>query len=152
MKEVFGNAWELAKDYDVLCITTNGMVKKDGECVMGRGIAAEFKARYPFGPKILGDKIKANGNVLQPIMWNEEITYMAFPVKHHWAEAADMELIYKSSCELASKARAMSDKKFLLPRPGCGNGRMDWEKVKSMIEGILPDNVHIVHFQENLDI
>lgn len=152
MKEVYGNAWELAKDYDVLCITTNGMVKKDGECVMGRGIAAQFKARYPFGPKILGDKIRENGNIVQAIMWNDEITYMAFPTKHFWYENSDIELIERSASSLALKARAMPERKFLLPRPGCSNGKLEWKDVKPVIENILPDNVYIVSYQESLDI
>lgn len=94
MKEIYGNAWELlcTGEYDALCITTNGMVKKNGECVMGRGIAAQFKKYYPFAPKILGDKIIANGNIFQPIIWNDAFTFFAFPVKHHWAECADINL------------------------------------------------------------
>ena len=153
MKEVYGNAWELAKDYDVLCITTNGMVKKNGECVMGRGIAAQFKNMYPFAPRILGNKIKKSGNILQPIMWNDEITYMAFPVKHHWAEEADLELIFRSAVSLKHKANSMPEKKFLLPRPGCGNGRLKWRGVKETLESVLlPDNVHVVHFREDIDI
>lgn len=148
MKEVFGDAWELMKNYDVLCITTNGMVKKNGECVMGRGIAAQFKARYPFGPKILGDKIKANGNIVQPIIWNDEITFMAFPTKHHWTQQSDPELIYFSACALAQKARAMPDKLFLLPRPGCSNGGLNWQDVKPLID-FLPDNIHVISYSNS---
>ena len=148
MIEVYGNAWELAENYDVLCITTNGMVKNNGECVMGRGIAYQFKTKYPFAPKILGDKIKQNGNIFQAIMWNDDITYVAFPVKHHWSEAADFNLIKKSANALACLANEAPDKKFLLPRPGCGNGRQDWEVVKPIISDILPDNVHVVHFSK----
>lgn len=145
MLEVFGNVWELMKNYDVVCITTNGMVKKNGECVMGRGIACQFKIRYPFAPKILGDKINKNGNILQPIMWNEDITFMAFPTKHKWFEKSDLNLIYQSALDLASIALASPDKKILLPKPGCSNGGLDWKDVKPIID-FLPDNVHIVDF------
>lgn len=117
---------------------------------MGRGIAAQFKTKYPFAPKILGEKIKKNGNILQPIMWNNEITYMAFPVKHHWKEEADLELIFRSAVSLKHKACSMPEKKFLLPRPGCGNGRLKWDDVKSVLESVLlPDNVCIVHFRKD---
>lgn len=149
MKEVFGNAWQLGKDYDFICITTNGMVKNNGEAVMGRGIAAQFKTKYPFGPAILGAKINKNGNIYQPIMWNDQVTFMSFPVKHHWAEKADFDLIVKSTLALREHALKEKNKKFLLPRPGCGNGSLNWNDVKQKIEDLLPDNVFVVHFEKD---
>lgn len=145
MREIRGNAWLLAKDFDVLCITTNGMIKKNGECVMGRGIASQFKARFPFGPKILGDKITENGNIVQKIMWNDEIIYMAFPTKHKWLEGSNMELIKNSAKQLEEFALDNPDKKILLPKPGCSNGGLNWSDVKTIIN-FLPDNVYIVDF------
>ena len=41
MREVVGNLWTYPADIRV--ITTNGTVKNDGTCVMGRGCAAEAK-------------------------------------------------------------------------------------------------------------
>ena len=52
MKEVKGDIWK--SDCDIIAITTNGVVKKNGELVMGRGIASQAKQRYPDIPKILG--------------------------------------------------------------------------------------------------
>jgi hypothetical protein len=46
MKEVFGDAFDLIKNYDSLCITTNGYVKNNGACVMGRGIALTAARKY----------------------------------------------------------------------------------------------------------
>lgn len=151
MQEIYGNAWDLmlSGEYAALCITTNGAINRFGECVMGRGIAQQFKIRYPFAPKILGDKIKENGNIFQPIMWNEDITYFAFPVKHIWNQKADINLIRKSCYDLREYALNNPNKKILLPRPGCGNGMLSWLDVRSFIKEILPENVCIVHF-ENL--
>lgn len=151
MREIYGNAWDLLEsgEYSTLCITTNGAVNRFGECVMGRGIAQQFKRRYPFAPKILGDKIKEYGNIFQSIMWNEEVTFFAFPVKHIWNQKADLNLIRKSCYGLREYALLNKDKKILLPRPGCGNGQLDWKEVSFFISDILPDNVYIVHF-ENL--
>ena len=36
MKEITGNVWDIFNDYNALCILTNGDVKQNGECVMGR--------------------------------------------------------------------------------------------------------------------
>lgn len=143
MIELIGDVWNLEKDFDGICITTNGMIKKNGECVMGKGIAGQFKNRFPFAPKILGDKIIKNGNIFQPIIWNPTICYFAFPTKHHWYENSDIELIKKSADSLNKVAIENPNKKYLLPRPGCSNGNLKWEDVKPIIN-FLPNNVYIV--------
>ena len=149
MSEVFGDAWDMlySGEYDALCITTNGALNRFGQCVMGRGIALQFKNQYPSGAKILGDKIKKNGNIFQPIMWNEKMTFIAFPVKHVWNQKADMELIKRSMISLADYAKENPSKKILLPRPGCGNGQLDWADVKKWLLPMLPNNVYVVHFK-----
>ena len=43
MKELIQDIWEVKCDF--LCITTNGIVKKDGRLVMGAGIAKEARDR-----------------------------------------------------------------------------------------------------------
>ena len=48
---------------DIICITTNGFVKKDGCAVMGRGCAQEAKNRYPNINKLLGIHINTKGNI-----------------------------------------------------------------------------------------
>ncbi len=48
MKEDFGDLW----DFDgIIAITTNGFVKKDGSCVMGRGCAKEAALRFGWLPR-----------------------------------------------------------------------------------------------------
>jgi len=62
MLEAYGNIWDLAPDYDAVVITTNGYVKKNGEAVMGRGIAKEAKEIFPDLPLKLGKRITEHGN------------------------------------------------------------------------------------------
>ncbi len=45
------NLWDADADNVLLCITTNGYVKNNGECVMGRGCALEAKTRWPDLPE-----------------------------------------------------------------------------------------------------
>ena len=121
------------------------MVKKNGDCVMGRGIASAFKTKYPFAPKILGDKIKENGNIVQKIMWNDDIIFMAFPTKHNWFENSNIDLIAKSAEQLNKFAAENPDLKILLPRPGCGNGGLDWKDVKPVLNSLL-SNIYVVDY------
>ena len=145
MKEVFGNAWDYPAN--VFCITTNGTVKSsDGAGVMGRGIAAEAKKRFPGIDKKLGNMICKHGNhvYLATDFGSGDLCF--FPVKHNWWEKADLNLIKRSAMELASIAEAFPETIFVLPRPGCGNGGLCWDLVKPVIEKILPDNVHVITF------
>ncbi len=151
MKEIYGNAWKIFKDFDALCITTNGAVKKNGACVMGRGIAYQAKKSLPGIDLELGNLIKENGNIVQCIRWNKDMTkvIIAYPTKHHWQQQSDIDLIVKSAHQLEALYWAMpKNSRILLPRPGCSNGRLLWSEVKPKIAPILNDNIYIVTYSE----
>lgn len=64
MLEVKGDLWSFESTGPaVRCITTNATVKKNGTCVMGRGCAREAAMKWPALPKMLGDHLRAHGNV-----------------------------------------------------------------------------------------
>lgn len=134
MIEVKGNLWDYPADYRV--ITTNGTVKKNGACVMGRGCAAEASKRYPKLPFDLGELIKTGGNRLWAF---PEYCLISFPVKHNWWEKADPDLIVTS----ANSLLGCCDVDIVMPRPGCGNGGLKWEDVKPLIS-FLPDRIHVI--------
>ena len=150
MKEIYGDLWKLADTgkYDLVCITTNGFVKSGGEAVMGRGCALEATKKFKNIKKNLGKLLKTNGNKVQIVDETSEYYLVSFPVKHNWWEEADIELI-ESSCYQLMKMIADKNTKVLLPRPGCGNGKLAWENVKEVIESILDDRIYIVHFKRS---
>jgi hypothetical protein len=59
---------------------------------------------------------------------------ITFPVKHQWFETADPRLIEKSALDLDVHVERLKLKKVVMPRPGCGNGRLDWKDVKPIID------------------
>ncbi|AEG14510.1 hypothetical protein Desku_0911 [Desulfofundulus kuznetsovii DSM 6115] len=139
MRTARGNLWRLAIN-KVLVITTNGSLNKRGECVMGRGIAREAKERFPELPRVLGDRIKQQGNRCFMLgKWGDYVL-VSFPVKHRWYEKADPELIRKSASELVEIAGTCGFEEVYMPRPGCGNGRLSWEgEVRPLLRGVLDD-------------
>lgn len=139
MLEAKGNLWTYEAAFR--CITTNGTVKKNGEAVMGRGCALEAAQDRPNLPKILGCKLDLTGN---HVYWLDADIY-SFPVKHHWRESASLDLIEQSAYEL--DAIINSNFTVVLPRPGCGNGRLDWEiNVKPLIAPILDDRFTVITY------
>jgi len=66
MIEIVGDMWKAGVNYDAVCITTNGAIRKsDGCAVMGRGCAKDAAKLWSDIPRILGDLIQENGNVVQ---------------------------------------------------------------------------------------
>ena len=110
---------------------------------MGRGIAKMFTHHHSRIQNVLGALILKNGNIVQKITEDA----ISFPVKHNWYEVADVELIKKSAHELMQLLK--EDETALLPRPGCGNGKLDWlVDVKPAIENILDDRITIINWSE----
>lgn len=141
MIEVFGDLWTYPAD--AICITTNGTVKKNGEVVMGKGCAYEATKRIPKIALKLGSLIGHKGNQVY-VVNNDEPWLISFPVKHNWWETADIELIEKSACELVSWTNFYGWDSVVLPRPGCGNGKLAWDDVKGVIAPILDDRFKVI--------
>jgi hypothetical protein len=145
MKEIVGNLWDYYADpANMICITTNGVVKANGEAVCGRGCAREATQRIPGFARLLGNYIQEHGNVPGFMQVHEAEDYVfIYPVKHKWFEKASPNLILAAAHVLFDRAQANPSSQFILPRPGCGNGGLKWWDVKPLIE-FLPDNVLVI--------
>lgn len=134
MYEEQGNIWDYHKAGYWVAITTNGFVKRNGECVMGRGTAHQAARMYPSLPKRIGTHIENHGN--RPMALNGE-RLLTFPVKHNWWERADLNLIRSSFRQLIDLAILLDLGHVVTPRPGCGNGHLSWDLVKPALEMVL---------------
>jgi hypothetical protein len=160
MIETKGDLWVVRGDAKV--ITTNGSVRKDGCAVMGRGVARQAALRWPELPRTLGNSLGVAGNYLctlghfsydpereshiNPAMPlpTEGFELVAFPVKERWMEAACPRLIYRSAVQLVAMTEYKGWEKVILPRPGCGNGGLEWDDVRSILTPLLDDRFVIV--------
>ncbi len=141
MREAYGNLWDLHERGHWICVTVNGDVNRHGKAVMGKGVAQAAAVRMPELPTKLALRIAALGNHVQRF---DTFRVFSFPVKYHWNEKADLNLIQRSCDELMARLdrqNAVSIKKVYLPRPGCGNGGLDWQHVRDAIYERLDDRV-----------
>lgn len=148
MNEVIGNLWDFPADVRV--ITTNGTVKKNGEVVMGRGCAKEAKDKYPWLPKRIGKKIQNVGNrlfIIYDLRFPHGEVLITFPVKYNWWDQADLGLIEVSCAQLEMAATLNGFKKIVMPRPGCGNGKLSWEEVKPILQKYLDDRFYVITYE-----
>jgi len=129
-------------------VTTNGHIARAGRCVMGCGCAREARDRFPGLDRKLARLLAEHGNRPMRLMRLPDGSDLAsFPVKHHWKERADPDLIEASARLLVEIADRFQYERVFLPRPGCGNGRLPWPSVRERIEPLLDDRFVILSFQ-----
>ena len=128
---------------DAVCVTTNGIVKRDGSAVMGAGIARLADAKYKLASK-LGAMLKKSGNHCSDMGLYDNKHIVTFPTKKHWKDMSSLTLIKQSCHELVAMADKNNWNNVLLPAIGCGLGQLDFEtQVKPVIETILDDRFTI---------
>ena len=124
--------------------------------VMGKGIAADFKKIYPK----MFEEYKAlceNGklNIGELFLYKTSNKWVLnFPTKKHWKSPSTVEYIEKGLQKLIEQATKLQLTDIAMPKLGCGNGGLDWEKqVKPIVEKYLkksPINVSIYDFDKDI--
>lgn len=141
MIEIEGDIWNA--NLDVICVTTNGVVNAKGELIMGKGIAKQASDRLPDIRKVLGAHVLHSGNVPKlyrnyPLL--KETHIISLPTKNHWKDRSDIDLIENSIKSIVDIADTHPGfRRIGMTRPGCGNGGLNWELVKSFIKPYLDD-------------
>jgi len=129
-------------------ITTNGSTNSEGKAVMGRGVALQAASQFKTLPSLLGALIGEFGNHVHVIS-TEGLTFVTFPVKYNWWEAADLNLIHRSARELVSVTNREEFDLTVLPRPGTGNGKLSWNQVRPILQEVFNDDKRFVVLTPN---
>lgn len=151
MKEIVNkNFFLLASgEKEAICISTNGVCKKDGSAVMGKGTAKMANELYHISDK-LGQYLRMYGNRafdlgLYSGYGEKDHHVLTFPTKYKWWDDSNIKLIKKSAEEISKICDARNINKCFLPPVGCINGNLDYEGiVKPVISRILDDRFIIV--------
>lgn len=146
MKLVKGNVFD-HNDLDFICVTTNSILNKKGELVMGAGIALEAKNLYPELPSVFGIKVSKLGVVGGDYYILQHENILAFQTKRHYREKSPIDLVRKSINRLKFLATVFDDKVFGLPFPAINNGGLKKEDVLPILF-VLPDNVLVFELED----
>jgi O-acetyl-ADP-ribose deacetylase (regulator of RNase III) len=129
--------------------------------VMGKGIALQFKERFPSNLNVYLAACKNNemvpGKMLvvkEYIISGEEKIIINFPTKKDWKHPSKYEYIEEGLKDLVRVINEYNIHSIAIPPLGCGNGGLDWEIVKSLMKKYLEriKNVDIIIFQPNVAI
>ena len=108
--------------------------------VMGKGIALQFKHRWPANFTEYAAACKAGrvrpgrmfihtlGSLVQPQY------VINFPTKEHWREGSRIQFIEEGLVDLVAQVRRLGIRSIAIPPLGCGNGGLRWADVRPFIE------------------
>jgi O-acetyl-ADP-ribose deacetylase (regulator of RNase III) len=139
LKYVSGDFFEFDADIRVNTVNCVG--------VMGKGVALIFKQRYPdmfshYVKQCRAGEIRPG----RPSVWlhrdmiSKEVEIINFPTKDEWKRPSEYSYVEDGLVWLASYLREKHGKIVTLPALGCGNGGLEWSRVKILIEKYLSDS------------
>lgn len=120
------------------------------EGFMGKGIAYQFKERFPENNK---EYVKAckNGNLTigKILFFEEDGKIIAnFPTKNKWREKSQYSYIDSGLEALEKGITERNIQSLAIPPLGCGNGGLDWNIVKQKIlDRFKNSNVDIIIYE-----
>jgi O-acetyl-ADP-ribose deacetylase (regulator of RNase III) len=135
MKYVKGNLLDAPTQALVNTVNTVG--------VMGKGIALQFKQAFPYNHKKYLEACKAKTLVPGKLLLVQEQSLAGekiivnFPTKTDWRLKSEYDYIESGLRALVLAIKEHNIKSIAIPPLGCGNGGLDWDKVKSLIEEYL---------------
>lgn len=128
--------------------------------VMGRGVALQFKQRFPENFKRYASACK-RGEVVPGRMFivaNDNLFgtkwIVNFPTKLDWRFRSSYKYIESGLDALVGDIRRLGIMSIGMPPLGCGLGGLDWRKVKGIIEAKMKelDDVEVLVFEPNQNV
>ena len=113
--------------------------------IMGKGIALQFKQAFPanfdaYAKACQQQQVQVGsmfvfntGAMLNPRF------IINFPTKKHWRGKSELIFIEQGLIDLKKVIQDYQIKTIAIPPLGCGNGGLDWDIVKAIIESALID-------------
>lgn len=159
-----GDIFDYIGNVDAVCITTNGTIKKNGELVMGAGVAKAFYDRYIDKINIakrLADKLIAGAQLSKDFTGTVEQKYnicfrcvtaeenngthiVSFPTKNHFKNNSSLELIERNAIRLRWFADHYKLNSIVLPSPGTGLGKLSKEEVYQILNKYFDHRFFII--------
>ena len=123
--------------------------------VMGKGIALQFKQRFPQNMQEYAQACKAREVVVGRMFVTETGELLGprwlvnFPTKQHWRNPSKIEWLIEGLVDLRRFIVVNNVNSIAIPALGAGNGGLNWEVVRFQIESALGDleQVEILVFE-----
>jgi O-acetyl-ADP-ribose deacetylase (regulator of RNase III) len=123
--------------------------------VMGKGLAKHFAELHPEMFKLY-KKHCENGSLDVGKLWlwkSPDQWILNFPTKKHWRNPSKIEYIESGLIKFVEKYEEKGIREISFPRLGCGNGGLDWENVRPLMEHYLerlPITIYVHDYQADI--
>jgi hypothetical protein len=144
MLETIGDIWTYADQGDVIVITTNGSLTRDGRAIFGRGVARQAALRFLGLADKLGRLLAEQGSHVFDL-GNGVVT---FPVEESPWSLPELRIIARSAQELRALVDRSGWRRIVVPRPGCGGGGLAWKDVQPVLAPWLDDRFIVISQQQ----
>ena len=125
--------------------------------VMGKGLAQAFKDREP--QMFTAYKRICDQNMLEPgklWLWRGAPNWVLnFPTKVHWRNPSKLEWIEAGLEKFVSAYESQGITEISFPKLGCGNGNLEWDEVRPIMErylGELPIKVYVHDYSKEIGL
>lgn len=119
--------------------------KKRGEPKLGLEadyiLRCERREVRPGEPYVWARKSLEQPNGMFSIAVDEPRFVINFPTKNHYANPSKIEWVDRGLQRIKELIAEHGITSLAMPAPGCGNGGLDWDQVKSLIERHFQDEV-----------
>lgn len=139
MREITGDIWSYLGQ-GIIAITTNGHVTKNGDAVVGSGVARQALERFPDLQHRLGAALRSGGNHVA-VLGNGLVS---FPVEESPWALPELRLIRRSAEELRRLADQEGWQTIIVPRPGCGGGGLAWREVRPLLADLFDERFLVI--------
>lgn len=136
----------VSADKDIFALEVDALVNPVNTVgIMGAGLAAQFKKRYPGNYDAYrrackrGDLRVGSMFVFDLGMLSQPRYIVNFPTKAHWRDASQMAYIKNGLADLRRTVESYRIQSLALPMIGCGLGGLDWNDVRPMIVSIFKE-------------
>lgn len=133
IKYITGNILESKAQSLINTVNTDG--------VMGKGIALQFKKAYPNNFKAYAEACKKEEIGIGKLFVSKDSNISSgekiiinFPTKQSWRKPSEYSFIELGLNDLVKVIETNQIKSIAIPPLGAGNGGLEWEKVKRIIE------------------
>lgn len=128
----------------MISYTTGNMFDCGADCLfnavncegfMGKGLAYQFKTRFPQNFKSYAKACKSGELTVGKVHYTVEngVTVINFPSKNKWKERSKIEYIETGMKYFTDLLPCLNVRKIAIPPLGCGNGGLLWDSVKNVI-------------------
>jgi hypothetical protein len=159
MIEHSGDLWDY--EVQVVGIPTNGFLRTNGAAVMEGGCALRAQQKFPRFEAGLGELIRQQGNRCFRYAprtnggAGRQYTFLTFPVtsgceagRPRFMYDAELAIIERSARQSIELADEFGWESIVLPHPGCGEGRLAWSDVATVLSKILDDRFTLLSYDQ----